>query len=241
MNKVLAPWMIVLSAIIAPQLFAEELQVSIVDDRLNLVVKEILYPEKELLLELKNGLPNELEFFLTLSQSQNVFYQHSVRYKITYDLWDEHFIVHNSHKGTQQTVKTDQALFNFLSRISISDLYNLPEAKKNSPFNISYRLFFNPVKSEKIKKIQQWMRTSKGYSSTSDSTVKPPSVYTRANQGITSGGQNPSFGGSLNSSGPRFQKLFDKILEEYMSDDAIAAQWKSKSKSHVIDLKELAQ
>jgi hypothetical protein len=130
--------------------------------------------------------------------------------------------------GYQQDIqiKTLQALKDKLNRLNIGPLLNTAELTDNQRYQIKAQVIVNPVKSERIKKIQNWLATSKGFTPNSETTKHSTSLM-RDTVNTIDGEKTPLASG-VRSSGPRFKKLFDQILEQYMDSDEIPALWRSQ-------------
>ena len=230
--------LILLSFLTMPPVSAANVSLYFADKNLNVKVDNIHYPKELLMREMKSGLPNVLDMMIKLMGSDGLEFNVQQRYIITYDLWDEHYSVSVIEPNAKHSkiIKTDAELLLWLSSIQLNGLGIQQVLLNKDEFKLSFQTFFNPVKSDRIKRIQSWIRTSKGYDVPEDelnsNSIRSSQVtnnqlnLVRENNSILA---NNTLGNkALVSSGPRFQKLFDKILEDHMSQDAVAAQWKSK-------------
>ncbi len=205
------------------------------EKKLSILVKKIELPRELFLKEVKSGLPNIINMSLKLEQGGIVRSDNTVELVITYDLWDEHFYVNYIQRGmiSQAIYYNEDTLFNAITNIRFESVVSEKISNTKKSANLIFRTIFNPVNMEKVKRIQAWIKSSNGFDiSTSDKistnpTPKIGSITIKSKPKITNGNK-PSINFVENSSGPRFKKLFDKILEENMSGDLIAAQWKSK-------------
>ncbi|TQV89672.1 hypothetical protein [Aliikangiella coralliicola] len=230
----------------------QNIKLKLTETKLTSYLLEIEYPERLVYQELKSGLPNMIDFIIKLKDETSQISRQKFSLIITYDLWDEHYSISRLDSGslTQQLVKDENELKNAISNIAFADFYTFgkrpsTDAQLNKEYSISIQVLFNPVRAERVKKILNWIRTSNGYdevneqseftlASRQSAASKPPSNPVN----IIAGDSHKR---TVNSGGPRFQKLFDKILEQQMSDDQTSAQWKSQVITQSFTLKSLAR
>jgi len=244
--------------LIAWPLSATGVSVSLQVNKLKISSSNIDYPEKILNRELKSGLPNTIDLLIILSQNGTRMTQKIKRFSVVYDLWDEFYIFQElgSDNGPDVRVNSDMALKNVLSSLDIVVPYHPNSFDPEIPIVVTAQIFFNPVQSQRIKKIQNWIRTSKGFDdidneaelnshSASQLNSNPSTINSVGRTGQQSIGADTAIG-SLSqvsaarpSSGPRFKKLFDKILEQHLSEDSIAAQWKSAPQIATFSIKDI--
>ena len=248
--------MLITNFIGSSTLFSAEMSIDFNNKNLSANIRNINLPVNLLLLELKSGLPNYVNLIVIVGNERESIYQYSLSLIVTYDLWDEHYMVNRfdptGHKKVN--IKGDQELLVYLANHQLRNFVDLSKITNTKVLTLSYRILFNPVKAERIKKIKNWIRTSNGFDeldeedndsgelnssvlasrrSTNTNSNRPPITDANGNRLDFSGG-TPSV-----SSGPRFQKLFDKILEQNMSGDSVAADWKSEVVSKTFSLTEL--
>lgn len=232
--------LLLLNVSMARPLLAANLALYLVDKKLSVKVANIQYPKAILMREMKSGLPNVLDMMVRLTGSDGLETSDQVRYIITYDLWDEHYLVTAFKLDSQQrkTIETDANLLHWLSSVRLNGLDTEQVLRNKGELKLSFQTFFNPVQSDRINKIQNWIRTSKGYDvsvkdASDDAITSTQAASKHANlaskhTNLASASNHTSGRRAPVSSGPRFQKLFDKILEDHMNQDAVAAQWKSE-------------
>jgi hypothetical protein len=244
--------------LIAWPLLAKGVSVSLDVNDLKISTSNIDYPEGVLNRELKSGLPNTIDFLIRLSQNGTQVTQQVKRFSVVYDLWDEFYLIQEigSEKIADVRIDSDIGLKNVLSSLDIIVPYQPNSFAPDIPIVVSTQIFFNPVQSQRIKKIQNWIRTSKGFDkidnedelnshSPSQLNSNPSSIHSLggATQQAVSNNTAPSSLNQVNaarpSSGPRFKKLFDKILEQHLSEDSIAAQWKSAPQIATFSIKDI--
>ncbi len=202
-------------------------------------IERIHYPQKLLATELKSGLPNVIDIIILVNHNQKLIRQRSQSIMITYDLWDEHYqLTHISPRGTEKLIKKNEsALFSYISSISDSTQISSRYFQHQQQLELSFQVIFNPIEGERVEKIKDWIRTSNGYDKTDNSKLLSTHHGKPIGNNLTPNAIPVGADGlaTISSSGPRFKKLFDKILDEYVTDDSIAAQWKSKVITQVID------
>jgi hypothetical protein len=233
---------------------AQSVSVKLDVDKLKISASNINYPQDILNIELKSGLPNTIDLLIILSQDGTPVVQKIKRFSVTYDLWDEFYLIQELGKDKRNDihVDNDKALKNALSSFDIIMPYSPELFNSKVPIVVTAQIFFNPVHSQKIKKIQNWIRTSKGFNRVEDDSDSPPQpnqrAFTKSSLGRTNqraiiseteiGSLNQPNAASI-SSGPRFEKLFDKILEQHLSESSIAAQWRSTPKIATFSIKDI--
>lgn len=227
---------------------AQSVSVELDEEKLQISTSNINYPPDILNIELKSGLPNTIELLIILSQEGSPLIQKIKHFSVIYDLWDEFYLIHElgTDTSTDMRVDSDKALKKVLSSLDIVIPYDPKLFDPQIPITVSAQIFFNPVQSQRVKKIQNWIRSSKGFDKFSNEdelksdSSSPSNTSSSANNSAGRASQQTlgintavislsplSTAGSNPSSGPRFKKLFDKILEQHLSEDSIAAQWRS--------------
>jgi hypothetical protein len=213
---------------------ASEINLTLSNGRLSATIKGVKFPVGEVLQEMKSGLPNRVNLIVSLDDKNSNLHRRSISYFVTYDLWDENYqIISSTHQShNQNKIKGDSQLIEFLSNYELPNLLLVSDQKLTGTMTLTYRLIFNPVDNERVAKIKNWIQTSQGFEVQVNNDVYVGGANI-PRLGVGSGtaineGNSARTNNSLISSGPRFQKLFDKILEQNMSEDTIAAQWKSQ-------------
>lgn len=238
---------------------ADNVRVKLNKDTLIISTSNINYPQDILNIELRSGLPNTIDLLIILSQNGIQLTQKIKRFSVTYDLWDEFYLIKElgSNKNNDVRVDSDKALKKALSSFDIFMPYDSKLFDPEIPIAVSAQILFNPVQSQRVKKIQNWIRTSKGFDkfnnedelnsdSSSQSNTSPSAINSVGRAGQQALASNTEIGSlsrlnaasSNPSSGPRFKKLFDKILEQNLSEDSIAAQWRSKPQTTIFAIKD---
>lgn len=229
MRRVYKQLMLIVCVLLASKAQALTLTTDIKDHQLHTQLIDIRYPARFIDKELNSGLPNTITYWATLNQGNERLSSLQTQWQITYDLWDEIYLLSIMRSdGYQQDIqiKTLQALKDKLNRLNIGPLLNTAELTNNQRYQIKAQVIVNPVKSERIKKIQNWLATSKGFTPNSETTKHSTSLM-RDTVNTIDGEKTPLASG-VRSSGPRFKKLFDQILEQYMDSDEIPALWRSQ-------------
>jgi hypothetical protein len=195
--------------------------------QLSVTVGEIQYPKTKLSKALNSGLPNNISLWLTLTHNSEQVQAIHLNHQITYDLWDEVYLVQSqSSTGVQSshTVNSLEQLLQILSSMTLDNIMPGRTIKASSGYQLKAQVIVNPVQIDRIKKIQAWIASSNGHK-------KPSTVLAHKPVGLGANASAVDFGVSATgvaSTGPRFQKLFDKILEQYTQSDEIPALWHSQ-------------
>ena len=213
------------------------------NDVMYLSVNNIQYPKNIIEQDINSGLPNNISLIISLTRNRQQRFLTSVNYQITYDLWDEIYNVNISHAGGVQKVsfETSTLLVGFINNLTFTSGNILKEIDSTEVHQLKAMVLVNPVKTERIKKIRAWIATSQGYTYEPDSDENNILVTSNKTPGMSSGQvtgkegkrvlkrkaglADPSIGR------PRFQKLFDQILDQYMDPDEIPALWRSEQVS----------
>lgn len=212
------------------QVQATQLQSDIEGNSVNVMVKDIDYPAQFVEKELDSGLPNTINIFVTMMSGSEVVYGFSVNYHVVYDLWDEVYVLkQQTSKGVNltKTFRSKSLLLSYMQRFEQKAFYLVDDLAKHKALMLTAQVVVNPVETERIKKIQAWIANSKGFEAKLDSNNKLQVVSNSPTGSVAAR--------AATGSGPRFQKLFDNILAQYMNSDELPALWRSKKVT--IDLK----
>ena len=216
-----------LAIFITRMVTAFELKYAIENHLIFVELTNITYPEYLLTEEIKNGLPNKVDGVLKLLQRDELIKLVIINYDITYDLWEESYLirVNGSTDRTPILLKEDDEINHFLSVIRFPPIPQSLIEADYSDILLTAEIAFNPIQSEKLKKIEDWMRKKGEYNQ--NITAASTTIEKRSNSFFSRGG-NSTRDGIFRSSGPRFKNLFDQILTEYMENSASnAALWRS--------------
>lgn len=226
-----------------------ELNVRIKDTELSLSVSDINYPEHLLEKELKSGLPNDISLLVAINQDGKKVFVTRLNYQITYDLWDEIYQVRTTSstiKSATQAAKPHHELVTLITQIRLSSKDAVRHLQTDAKYQVTAQVLVNPVKKERIDKIRNWIAESQGYvpvpeeqQGTRYAERSASAPQRSAPQGANAAAIiNPGAGGDrVAANRPRFQKLFDQILEQYMDEDEVPALWHSELLTHTIQLK----
>lgn len=214
---------------------ATELSVKLDSQALSVIVNDIDYPESLVAKELKSGLPNDINILINIRQGNTVIFATTVNYSITYDLWDEVFVI-RSVKGEQPpTIERieQQEIERFIQSFHLTSEKAHDLLKTNLSYHLQMRVLANPVNTERINKIKAWIASSQGHKVDEEANNK--ALIVANTTPAARGGQAPATGisqstnlNTIGSARPRFQKLFDQILEQYITEDEIPALWSSE-------------
>lgn len=206
-----------------------ELTANRVDGQLSATLSTTAYPAKFINKEINSGLPNLITFWLTIEQAGQQVFALQQDIKVVYDLWDEVYLLNfsdSSNRQRQRTIKGKDKLRQFLGEIDSGPLLDLKRLNPDTTYRLKAQVIVNPVKSERIKKIQDWLATSKGFTPSESNKGQKTTLVVSTVSGPEGESITPSANG-VRSSGPRFKKLFDQILEQYIDADELPALWRS--------------
>lgn len=190
--------------------------------------------------ELNSGLQNNISIFIAFSQNEITVFNCHVSFQITYDLWDENYVVilnKNDNTRETKTINNTSEILTFLNTIRINCGEIQPQ---NERYLLQAKVLVNPVKAKRIKKIKNWIATSQGYTADAEkvSNIAIPLNAEPAKPVNVVGGRNNAVINLTNeaSARPRFEKLFDKILQQYSGPNDVASLWSSETATIFVDL-----
>jgi hypothetical protein len=199
----------------AMNLLAVEAQLSVKHKSNLLTVSNINLPIDMLLSDLDSGLPNTISVIIRVTKNNTVLEKRMINTEITYDLWDEVYNVNtaNSFGLIRKKYKLKSNVIESLKYAALSDMKLLDlKGMTIRNFDVSIQTIYNPIEQAKIKKIQDWIMSSNGYSESGSFEVS-----------LKKGDAL-----KVNAKGLRFQRLFEKLVENYVQEEDFTAQWKSK-------------
>lgn len=221
------------------------------NDVMYLSVNNIQYPQNIIEQDINSGLPNNINLIISLTRNGQQRFLTSVNYQITYDLWDEIYNVTINHADGVQKISFENStlLVDFINNLTFTSGNILKEIDSTEVHQLKAMVLVNPVKTERIKKIRAWIATSQGYTyeQNSDEQVlianaRPAPVTSSIKVPVIPREQVSGKLGTIAHqrrvdisdsavARPRFQKLFDQILDQYMDPDEIPALWRSEQVS----------
>lgn len=218
---------------------AIELSTDISEQKIKMQVSNINYPEEILAKQLNSGLPNNISALFSLQQANETVFVAKINYQITYDLWDEVYqlVISNSFdEPVSKVINSKALLMSMLNQINFTSHEAFMQLQPKKHYEVKVKILVNPVASERINKIRAWIATSQGYSVDPEkSQLNKPAPVSRGsinNQGIN----DPSIHFTTSSARPRFQKLFDQLLEQHIAATDTPALWQSDVASINISL-----
>lgn len=236
----------------SPNLECIELKAEANNKHLIVTVTDVKYPDDITEKELSSGLPNDITLIVSISHQGNKVFALSANYQITYDLWDEVYrvkITDSLGKVFNKSIGKKQQVMAFIEQLTIENEMAIAGLQDNVVYNLSAQVLVNPVKRERINKIKAWIADSQGYSysndSESDASVvsgNPASTVHNYTPGEVNASLIINKGTAvehMRSARPRFQKLFDQILEQYVTAGEVPALWRSQVKSTAFSLTSL--
>ncbi|WOH38272.1 hypothetical protein RI844_03275 [Thalassotalea fonticola] len=209
--------------------YGVEIEHRVMNNSLMVTISDINYPQNLIENELTSGLPNNFTVIFSVKNKKGVHYVKSITYQITFDLWDEIYLIKTISDNVNSDVRTlskKADIIDFINKIRFESAEILTGLTKNQAYEITAQVLVNPVNTQRIEKIRRWIASSQGFSELSEDSqhnrsprpISTPSASSSAN--VTDTG----IGGSAR---PRFQKLFDQIMEQYMELKETPALWKS--------------
>ena len=209
---------------------AIELSTHITKQEVTIYVRDINYPEQMLQKQLNSGLPNNISMLLSLKQSDNIISMEKYNYKITYDLWDEVYLVVKSSSNNQppsKVISNEIALMGMLNQLSVSSREFYLQLQPKKQYQVTLQVLVNPVTTQRINKIRTWIANSQGHTldlEQSQQNKSPPETGHPMTSQIANRQNKVS---STRSGRPRFQKLFDQLLEQHLASVQMPALWRS--------------
>ena len=219
--------------------FAIELSTHLNEQEMIISVRDINYPEQLLHKQLNSGLPNNISLLLSLKQNDNIISMLKYNYQITYDLWDEVYLVVESsiyNNSISKLINNETELMNQLNQLNFSSREFYVKLQPKEQYQVTLQVLVNPVTAQRINKIRTWIANSQGHTLDLEQNQqnKPPPVTV---QPIVTKLTNPQNRVSSTRSGrPRFQKLFDQLLEQHLASAQMPALWRSDIISTSINL-----
>ncbi len=207
-----------------------ELESRISNNVLTVRVSEINYPKNIIENELNSGLPNNFNVIFSVKNNKEIRFVKNINYQVTFDLWDEVYIIQTTldNKTTLEEIVDEKSLvIDFINNITFENIGMLAELQQDQGYQLTAQVLVNPVNTERIEKIRRWIAKSQGFSELSEHNqhTRSPRAISKASVGSSASITDTGIGGSAR---PRFQKLFDQIMEQYMELNETPALWKSE-------------
>lgn len=223
-------------------LHAIELSVIKQKQQLAIHLTDIHYPNELLIKEVNSGLQSRFFSIITFEKAGEVFNQCSYSINVTYDLWDEHYLIEQIvDRGLVSSfvISDVKTVFNMLKNLEIQ--CPLKDLQPEQNMLIKAQVFVNPVEHKRIEKIKTWINSSQGHKASKESTVNHADVGSNQSTIINVDGQSVKsiIKGSTVAVRPRFEKLFDKILSQYAGPSDVVSLWKSSQASIKINLRQV--
>ena len=180
---------------------AAELTHFIAERRIGARVQALAFPES-LRKDLRSGLTNRLLVRASLLQGDQSRGTAIVEIALKYDLWDERFKTELSINGvaaSAPTLRTVEEAVAWLSDLRLPDLLDVPAIA--GTFTLRAEALLNPIERERLERIREW--------------VKENSNYVPLDGGVP---------GRTTESGSN--AIFNRIFEQYVAGDDVAAQWR---------------
>ena len=211
-------------------------------DKLAGEIRSYEVPKNIFTKEIDSGLPNVFHIYLVFENRENIIGVETMEYSVTYDLWDEKYIVQigNSIEKKTVTVGEKSGLFKLMSSVPDKSVVSIISGLSKGELLVKLRIAYNPVSKEKIEKIKSWVDGQETRSDINRGVIQDPAVRGDAETGEVSvninTNVNVNVGIQVSSNGPRFRGLFDRILEQRIEETQSLAQWVGKTKTIVINI-----
>lgn len=188
-------------------------------DKIRIHVMRVPLPVDLVGREVDSGLPNNIVYLLSLRSNEQIIVERKIQYTVTYDLWEEDYYLTDNADCNEgyRIYKRKDELMDKLSSLDICDIN--PGTAKDG-YILMIQTVFNPIKEDRIKEIQAWVS---GGELETQARRGPVDTSSRSQSVILD-----TAAGRQRSRGPRFRKLFDKILEQYAENSDPVGQWRSE-------------
>lgn len=218
---------------------AIELSADVFEQQIKMQVTNINYPEQVLVKQLNSGLTNNISTLLSLQQDNKTVFATKINYKITYDLWDEVYqlVITNSFgEPVSKVIDNKEQLLIMLNQLDFSSHEAFMQLQPQKRYQVKVQILVNPVASERINKIRAWIATSQGYSLDPEQSQHNKAAPVTQKFIGNLGANDQGISVIRSSARPRFQKLFDQLLEQHLASADTPALWRSDVASINISL-----
>jgi hypothetical protein len=173
------------------------------DGRIGARLRALGYPES-LRKDLRSGLTNRLLVKISLQEGGRALETANAQIALQYDLWDERFHVELSVNGVAldgPQLRDVEAALAWLSDLRLPGLFKEPATA--STLTLKAQVLLNPIERERMERIREWVQENSSY--------VPLEGAAR--------GPSPEQGSNA---------LFNRIFEQYVAGEQVAAQWKQE-------------
>lgn len=169
--------------------------------------------------EIDSGLPNNIVYLLSFFSGDQALGVKTVKYMVIHDLWDENYRLEKNlgDKTVRQVYKEKGKLLKKLSGIEIK---GFDAALLGNEYILRIQTVFNPIKIDRVKEVKDW------FDGRSMEAIQRNKLAEASSGPQTFGTKGADV--TQISRGPRFKKLFNKILEQYAENSESVGQWRSK-------------
>jgi hypothetical protein len=154
--------------------------------------------------ELRSGLTNKLLLRVTLHDGSRAPTTSNVQIDLQYDLWDERFhtelLVNGTLLSTPELRTVDDAI-SWLRDLRLPRLFRSPAGE--ATYTLQAQVLLNPIERERMERIREWVKDNSNYVPL-EGAARGTSAETGANA------------------------IFNRIFEQYLTGEDLAAQWRQE-------------
>lgn len=154
--------------------------------------------------DLRSGLTNKLLLRVTLHEGSRTLVTSNVQVDLQYDLWDERFHTELAVNGTLLSapeLRTVDDAIAWLNDLRLPRLFKMSPAE--TMLTLQARVLLNPIERERLDRIREWVKDNSSY--------VPLEGAAR--------GTSPETGANA---------IFNRIFEQYVAGEGLAAQWRQE-------------
>ena len=154
--------------------------------------------------DLRSGLTNKLLVRVTLQEGSRTLMTSNAQIDLQYDLWDERFHTELSVNGTllnAPELRTVDEVIVWLNDLRLPRLFKSPVG--DATLTLQAQVLLNPIERERMERIREWVKDNSSYVPL-EGAARGTSSETSANA------------------------IFNRIFEQYMAGEDLAAQWRQE-------------
>ncbi|MET0533966.1 MAG: hypothetical protein ABW171_07045 [Steroidobacter sp.] len=180
-----------------------ELTVLVEGEHIGARLQSLGFPDS-LRKDLRSGLTNKLLLRVTMQEGERVLATSNARVELQYDLWDKRFRTELSINGTASSppeLHTVEEALAWLHDLRLPRLFLTPASTQ--ALTLQAQVLLNPIERERMERIREWVKDNSSY--------VPLESATR--------GTSPETGANA---------VFNRIFEQYVAGEDLAAQWRQE-------------
>lgn len=154
--------------------------------------------------DLRSGLTNKLLVRVILQDGERALATSNAQIALKYDLWDERFRAELSINGTVLStpeLRTVEETIVWLQDLRLPRLFKMPGS--GNALTLKAQVLLNPIARERMERIREWVKDNSSYVPL-EGAVRGTSSDTGANA------------------------IFNRIFEQYVAGENLAAQWRQE-------------